>query len=339
MLLRKPLFLILSLFVFCAGAVSVSAQAPQPEQKKNKKDREILTTAPKPFVQLSDHAMVITPCGDATADAQIPLVASVTNFSEPDKLHYTWKTNGGRLVGEGPNATWDLTGAAPGTYTARVEVDNNREDGCYAFTTTKLVVRECPPPPVMCPNISISGPDTVAVGAPITFTALVSGGTPGAIPAYNWTVTGGTITSGQGTPSITVDTAGLAGQPITANLEVGGFKKSCGSQYTTQIQRKITSTLTDFYPPLPRDDEKARLDNYAIQLQNDPSAKGYIIVYGAPRTSSAEKQKHIKFAVDYLVATRGIDAARLVTLEGGMRDQLTTELWIVPLGADPPNAK
>jgi hypothetical protein len=336
MLLRKPHFIVLSLLIFCAGIINVSAQTQQ--KKNNKNAREILTNEPKPFVQLSDHEMVVMPC-DTTANPQIPLTANVTNFSEPDKLRYTWKTNGGQLVGNGPNATWDLTGATPGTYTARVEVDNNRDDGCYAFTTTKIVVKDCPPPPIVCPNISITGPDTVPVGTPVTYTASVSGGTASIAPVYNWTVTGGTITSGQGTPSITVSTIGLSGQPITANLAVEGFNLDCGSSYTTQIQRKITSTLTDFYPPLKRDDEKARLDNFGIQLQNDPSAKGYIIIYGAPGTKSAEKQKRIKFIVDYLVASRGIDAARLVTLEGGVRDQVTTELWIVPLGADPPSAK
>jgi len=317
-----------------AGIINVSAQAPP--QKNN---REILSNEPKPVVTLSEHSMVISPCDDADVDAQIPLTASVTNFSEPGKLKYTWKTNGGQLVGSGPSATWDLKGAAPGTYTARVEVDTNRDDGCYAFTTTKIVVRECAPKPILCPSISISAPATVPVGAPVTFTALVSGGTAGISPVYTWTVSQGTITSGQGTTSITVDTTGLGGQPINASLAVGGFNLDCGSSYVTQVQRKITSTLTDYYPPLKRDDEKARLDNFAIQLQNDPSAKGYIIVYGAGRTTSAEKQKRIKFAVDYLVATRGIDATRLVTLEGGMRDQVTTELWIVPLGADPPNSK
>jgi len=121
MLLRKHPFVALTLLLLCAAVINVSAQAPPPQQQqKNKKDREILTAAPKPFVQLSDHAMVIAPCGEAVADAQIPLTASVTNFSEPEKLHYTWKTNGGQLVGNGPTATWDLTGAAPGTYTARV---------------------------------------------------------------------------------------------------------------------------------------------------------------------------------------------------------------------------
>ncbi|HEV7377029.1 MAG TPA: hypothetical protein VGN95_20095 [Pyrinomonadaceae bacterium] len=334
MLLRKHPLVALGLLLILTGLLNVSAQTQQTQQKK-KKDKEILTTGPRPFVQLSEHAAIITPCGDTLADARMPLTATVTNFSTTP-LRYSWRVSGGQLNGEGPNATWDLSNVAPGTYTARVEVDNNRDDGCVAFTSTKVVVRPCPPPPVLCPSISISGPDTVAVGAPVTFTASVNGGTPGISPVYNWTVTAGTITSGQGTPSITVDTSGLAGQSINAALAVEGYSLNCAATYTVQIPRKITSILVDNYPPLPRDDEKARLDNFAIQLQNDPSAKGYVIVYGGPRVNAAEKQKRIKRAIDYLVLTRGIDAARIVTVDGGSRDQTTTELWIVPLGADPP---
>ncbi|HEX8845578.1 MAG TPA: hypothetical protein VF791_13080 [Pyrinomonadaceae bacterium] len=332
MLLRKYRFVALSLLLVLAGFVSVSAQT----QEKKKKDKEILTEGPRPVVQLSQHAAMIAPCNGAEADAIIPLTATVSNFTTTP-LRYSWRVSGGRLNGEGANATWDLTGAAPGTYTARVEVDNNRDDGCVAFTSTKIVVRDCPPI-VLCPNISISGPDVVPVGAPVTFTASVSGGTPGVVPIYNWTISAGTLTSGQGTPSITVDTTGLAGQSITADLFVEGFKLRCASAYTVQIPRKITSTQTDSYIPLPRDDEKARLDNFAIQLQNDPSAKGYIIAYGGAKETAAQKQKRIKRATDYLITTRGIDASRLVTLEGGVRDQIT-ELWIVPLGADPPTVR
>src|SRR5207248_10194332 len=165
--------------------------------QKNKKEKEILSTEPKPVIQLSDHPLILTPCADSAAEAQIPLTATVTNFSTT-ALRYSWRVSGGRLTGDGPNATWDLAGVAPGTYTAGVEVDNNRDDGCVAFTSTNVVVRDCPPPPPVCPNITISGPDTVAVGAPITFTATVNGGTLGVVPAYNWTVTPGTIVGGQG---------------------------------------------------------------------------------------------------------------------------------------------
>lgn len=334
MRLRKHTFVALGLLLALTGLLNVSAQT----QQKKRKDKEILTEGPKPFVQLSDHPLVITPCANAQADARIPLTATVTNFSTTP-LRYMWRVSGGRLEGDGPNATWDLSDAQPGTYTARVEVDNNRDDGCVAFTSTKVVVRQCPPPPVLCPNISISGPETSPVGTPVTFTANLSGGTPGITPVYNWTISAGTITSGQGTPSITIDTTGLAGQSINAALAVEGYNLNCAANYTVQIPRKITSTLVDYYPPLPRDDEKARLDNFAIQLQNDPSAKGYVVVYGGPRATTAEKQKRIQRAMDYLTHTRGVDAARVVTLQGGSREQTTTELWIVPLGADPPTIK
>jgi len=334
MLSLKHLFITLGLLLALTGMVAAQSQ------QKKQKDREVLSTGPKPVVQLSDHPASIRVCAGSEAAAQIPLTATVTNFSTTP-LRYTWRANGGRLTGDGPNATWDLSGATPGTYTARVEVDNNRDDGCAAFTSTKIVVRECPPPPPVCPAITVSGPETVPVGAPATFTASVNGGTPGAIATYNWSVTGGTIVGGQGTNSITVDTAGLAGQTITANLSVGGYTGlNCQGNASLSIPRKISSILVDNYPPLKYDDEKARLDNFAIQMQNDPSAKGYIIAYGGPRSNAAEKQKRLKRAVDYLTATRGIDANRIVTLEGASnRDQPTTELWIVPLGAEPPNSK
>ena len=330
MLLRKHPLVTLSLLLALTGFLDATAVA----QKKQQKVQE--PEGPPPVVQLSTHPTIITGCADSAAtDTQIPLTATTANLSGP-ALRYRWTTTGGRIIGDGPNATWDLTGAAPGTYSARVEVDNNRDDGCLAFTSTRVVVRPCPPPPVVCPNVSIYCPDTVTLGAPVTFTANISGGTPTVTPTYNWTISAGTIISGQGTPTIQVDTTGLAGQSINATVEVGGYNLDCKASCSVQIPRKISSNLVDRYTNIPRDDEKARLDNFAIQLQNEPSAKGYIVVYGGPRTNSAEKQKRIKRAQDYLVSTRGIDASRIVTMDGGSRDELAVELWVVPLGADPP---
>jgi hypothetical protein len=333
MLSRKHAIIALGLLFALMGLLNVSVKA----QEKKPKERIISTqTGPSPEVKLSEHASIITPCDDSQSSSQIPLTASVTNFSNPNELRYSWRASGGRLVGDGPNATWDLTGATPGTYSATIEVDNNRNDGCVAFTTTKVVVRPCPPPPVVCPNVSIYCPDTVTLGAPVTFTANLSGGTAGITPVYNWTVTAGTIISGQGTPTIQVDTTGLGGQAITANLSVEGYNLNCPATCTVQVPRKISSTMIDYYPPIRLNDEKARLDNFAIQLQNDPNAKGYVVVYGGAKAKPAEKQGRIKRAYDYLVNTRGLSADRIITMEGGTREVTTTELWIVPLGADPP---
>jgi hypothetical protein len=338
MLLRRHVFIALTLLL--ALTVVASAQT-QTQTKKKSKDKEILSNAPKPAVQLSSHPNQISLCaGDATGTV-IPLTATHVNFDKPELLRYRWSTSpgGGEIIGTGANATWNLATAEPGrTHTASLEIDYDRNDGCAAFTTTKVFVKPCPVVPT-CPNVSIYCPDTVTLGAPVNFTVNLSGGTPGITPNFNWSITAGTIISGQGTPSISVDTAGLAGQSITASVEVGGYDLRCPANCTVQLPRKVTSTLTDYYPPIRLNDEKARLDNFAIQLQNEPSAKGYIIVYGGRKANAAEKQKRIKRAQDYLVLTRGIDASRIMTMEGGMRDETTTELWIVPLGADPPVIK
>jgi hypothetical protein len=85
-------------------------------------------------------------------------------------------------------------------------------------------------------------------------------------------------------------------------------------------------------------DYKAHLDNFAFELQNEPSAQGYIIVYnGARRTRRNYAQRLADASTAYLANDRGLDPSRIVTVDGGRRQELTTELWIVPSGATPPN--
>jgi hypothetical protein len=68
----------------------------------------------------------------------VQLSATATD-PDGDTLLYTYSTTGGRVTGDGPNATLDLTGVAPGTYTVTVEVDDGC--GCIAFTSTTVPPR------------------------------------------------------------------------------------------------------------------------------------------------------------------------------------------------------
>jgi len=91
----------------------------------------------------------------------------------------------------------------------------------------------------------------------------------------------------------------------------------------------------DEYGNIKFNDEKARLDNFAIQLQNQPGSTATIIVYGS---CAGEAQTRGDRARDYLVNTRGIDAGRITVVDGGCRSDLTVQLWIVPTGATAPAA-
>ncbi|MCA1616404.1 MAG: PKD domain-containing protein, partial [Acidobacteria bacterium] len=197
----------------------------------------------------------------------VQLTANATD-PDGDTLLYTWTTTGGRITGDGPNVTWDLSGVSPGTYTANVEVDDGC--GCMAFSSTTVTVDTCG-----CEAIPTPMPEP-------TFTP-----TP--------------------TP-------------------------------TPEVIAAPTPSKFDEYGNIPRNDVKARLDNFANELQANPGSQGYIIAYGGRVGPAGEAQRRADFARDYLVNNRQIEAGRLVTIDGGFKEEATTELWIVPTGAPPPTA-
>ncbi|MEP6637518.1 MAG: hypothetical protein ABJB97_12395 [Acidobacteriota bacterium] len=252
-----------------------------------------------------------------------------------DTMLYTWSVTGGRLTGEGRTVSWDLSGVNPGTYTATVGVnDGNTHTANGSTTVTVENCTECQPP---CPTVSVSCPSDVDQGAPITFSASVNGGPSNMSATYNWSVSAGTISGGQGTSSITVDTAGLAGQTVTATVELGGVDPACARTASCSTAVKsivdVNPRKFDEYGNIKFNDEKARLDNYAIQLQNETGSQGYIIAYGG---CEGEGQARADRAKNYLVNTRGIEAGRITTVDGGCREELAVQLWIVPTGATAP---
>ncbi|MCP9493409.1 MAG: hypothetical protein MSG64_03030 [Pyrinomonadaceae bacterium MAG19_C2-C3] len=293
-------------------------------------------------------SIVVCPRDPSLASPANSQVQITSTASDPDgdTLLYTYTTTAGRIVGEGPNVTLDLTGVAPGTnVTVTSEVDDGC--GCIAFDTTNVNVTECEPaPPVVvdCPTVTLSCVDSVNVGSPATLTANISGGDQNVTPTFNWTVTAGTITSGQGTPSITVDTTGLGGQSFTATATVGGYDPTCQNAQSCTVQvigAPETARLFDTYGDVLDDDAKPRLDNLAIELQNSPTSRTTIFGYGG-RTGDDRRRRNgqarADFARDYLINQRGIDAGRITTVDGGFREEAATELYIVPSGAAEPTA-
>src|SRR3989440_6796531 len=259
---------------------------------RNKREPSILPNQP-PTASLAASASTITlPCPPdmISTSGACPAVATssvnlTTTASDPDgdTLLYSYTVTGGRVTGEGANVAWDLSGLGPGTYTASVNVADGC--GCSTSSTTTVTIASCSDcvPNLVCPTVNVTCPSDVSEGGSITFTANFTQGTPEVTPTYNWTVSAGTITSGQGTSAITVDTKGLGGQTVTATVEVGGVDPSCGrtASCSTPVRPIPRAPVKfDTYGNIRFNDEKARLDNFAIQLQNEPNAQGYIIRYG-----------------------------------------------------------
>lgn len=286
-----------------------------------------------PNLNVVADPQVVTVC-EGAAVATVHLNAQAAS-SYP--ISYRWRTNAGRIEGEGPTVTWDLSGVQPGRYEAYVDIDTGSGGfGCQAFSSTAVVVNRCPPPPPACPSVAIDCPDAVELKEPISFRSTVTGGSPNIRPIYNWSVTAGRIIEGQGTDTIRVDTTGLAGQTVTATVSLGGYKVDCSATCSVQVPVPVERKKFDEFPAIARNDEKARLDNYAIEMQNDPTATAYVIVYPGPRDRSNDVQRQRARIVDYLVNSRGINSQRIVTIVGPTRDELLVQLWLAPQGAAPP---
>lgn len=315
--------------------------------RASQKNKQTAPAAPAPqnqppTITLDADTQVVTLCPDAESMSNPRVSLKATGVSPEGKpLRYRWEVSGGRIEGDGTNVVWDLSGAPPGVYNAAVTAESGPEGNplCTAFTSTKVVVRTCPPPRPICPNVTMSCPDVQQAGAPITFTASISGGTPGITPVYNWKISAGKILSGQGTQTITVDTTGLAGQPIGATVEVEGYNLECRASCQSSVPAPPNPTKFDEIGEIQRDDEKARLDVFAIELQNSPGAQGYIIAYGSRNKRFGTGQQRGARAKEYLTGTRGIDGSRIVVVDGGPRQTGAMELWIVPPGAAPPRPR
>ncbi|HEV2862776.1 MAG TPA: hypothetical protein VGX48_17300 [Pyrinomonadaceae bacterium] len=116
---------------------------------------------------------------------------------------------------------------------------------------------------------------------------------------------------------------------------------------------KETGTTTLVSPPVPAptsprkideygrirwSDERARLDNAAIEIQSDPTLQCYFVCYDGRVARAGEARRRCQRAANYIVRRHGIARERVLTMEGGFREQLTVEIWPVPAGAAPPSA-
>lgn len=192
-----------------------------------------------------------------------------------------------------------------------------------------------------CPTIDVSCPDSVEAGDELTFTAGVSGGDENITPTYNWTISAGTISSGQGTSTIVVDTTEAGGMTITATVDVGGFSLECSTSNscTTSVSEK-GAPAAKFGEYITRDlkANAKMLDDFVIALLNDPTAQGYVIAYGGRSSQPEDAQKAADNATDYTMNTRKLDGSRTLSGVGGYREEPTIELWITPEGGAPPMA-
>jgi hypothetical protein len=194
--------------------------------------------------------------------------------------------------------------------------------------------------PLTCGIIDIDGPAKVVPGTAVVFKAKMTGLSHTGKPELRWTVSAGTISSRQGTGEISVDTAGLGGVDVIATAELLGAPLGCNgsASRTTHVELPVVTCglPLDGYGDIAFEDEKARLDNFAIQLLNDPLLVGYILMSAGQKTFAGETTERLDRAKTYLVNVRETDPTRVVTVDCGFSQDLMIRLYIAPLDATAP---
>ncbi|HEX8922707.1 MAG TPA: hypothetical protein VF766_14625 [Pyrinomonadaceae bacterium] len=91
----------------------------------------------------------------------------------------------------------------------------------------------------------------------------------------------------------------------------------------------------DRYDDIPWANEKARLDNFAVALFQDPELIGYIIVYAGRESCLGYAQRRALRAKKYLVERRGVDWNRVIWKDAGYLERPYVMLWGQARGEQP----
>lgn len=204
------------------------------------------------------------------------------------------------------------------------------------LTLASAVMAQSPP---SCGVVGIDGPSHVDPGGTPPIFKVKTTSLHTTKPEFKWKLSAGTIATGQGTDEITIEHVGLGGLDVTVAVELSGAPPGCGGSASKTVQFKPPPPIgcaLDGYGDIKFEDEKARLDNFAIQLQNDPLSSGYILMFAGQVTFENEAQERLDRAKSYLADVRDIDRNRIVTVDCGYSSELWAQTWIVPIGAAPP---
>lgn len=107
-------------------------------------------------------------------------------------------------------------------------------------------------------------------------------------------------------------------------------RASFQNDQSTRQRPPFTFPKFDEYGDLSYSKEKERLDYFAKELTTVSDESGYIIEYRTNRQSK-KPMARAKRAKDYLVKVKGIDAKRIIVVNGGYQKRFKIELRLGPV--------
>lgn len=189
-----------------------------------------------------------------------------------------------------------------------------------------------------CPNISVQAQgQMVRDGQPANFSANIELRSTGNPMTITWSISAGTITKGQYTPRIEVDTTGAGTLPereIKAEIYVTGYAPDCVMQ---------ASGIVKIVPPAIKFGEFGEVAPDVV-TKNLKTMSGVmtesldnlsLVIYAGRNSDRGFTSTWAKRLKDELIAN-GVSIRRINAVDGGFREQPMFEFWLVPAGAEQP---
>ncbi|HMB28806.1 MAG TPA: PKD domain-containing protein [Blastocatellia bacterium] len=341
------------IFGFSLGHLNSRGEPPPPPPPPNQPPVVALTVGPvTPGSADLLRASASTVCaGDKVA------LAAAANDPNGDALLFSWKSSGGRVIGQGANTQFDTAGLNPGDYTVTIEVSDGH--GGVASDSKTIRVEACPPLTVCFgPNLEVTAvPASAEAGEKINLstTGVTAGRNYGAV-RYEWRATAGTV-SGSGMTAVLDTTGAASGSSIdvtvTATSEAGGCSASGSTRVTVKTPppppKKPTYSEIGQCTTFKRNN--ARVDNACKEilqnrvvpaLQADPTARLVVDGYRAdserPAGLDMQRAKNLRDRLADGSLNVQIDVNRISVRPGGVSvDGNQVKIFFVPSGAaDPP---
>jgi hypothetical protein len=264
--------------------------------------------------------------------------------ADNDPLTYSYTATGGTVEGSGPDARFNPSGLAIGTYTVNAKVDDGKGGTATCAADVAVAKRPNRPPTISCAperNPIIAG-ERVAINS----TASDPDGDP---ITYSYAATGGQVSG-----------TGATAQFDSTGLSAGSYTVTCTADDGQGGRTSATTTVDVQQPAPPPQAAKvgdcgytkpgaARFDNackrvgddVALRLTSDPNAKLVIVGFADKKEPKAAKlaEQRAELAKKYL-GEKGIDASRISTRvgeasaeKGQEKENRRVDFVLVPEGA------
>ena len=213
----------------------------------------------------------------------------------------------------------------------------------YVFPTPTPTPKASPTPtpspgPAPCPTVNVQAPGhPTRDGQRVVFTANINGGDPKAVPMIIWNTTAGVITQGNNTRRIEVDTTGAGALPdreVKADVWIGGYAPECLVQASGVA--KIIAPASKFgeFGEVDEKAFKANMEQMSTFLSQSPDNL-FLIAYAGRNSERGFASNWLRRIRESLVMS-GVVPRRVITVDGGFREEPIFDFWIVPVGAEPP---